>query len=105
MSPLETRKQMLIVESELNRFQLAGDVAALRAEVRAFTQRAKAISSIASTVAGLAAVLAALGAWRRRKPAEPGAKRSWLQLVLDGVGLISSIWPALRSQGGDREGS
>ena len=47
MNPLESRKQLLIAESELNRAQMAGDMAALTAGVRTFTDRAKSFGSIA----------------------------------------------------------
>ena len=101
MNPLESRKQLLIVESELNRVQLAGDMAALKADVRTLAHRAKSFGSIASSVAML---VAALAAFQRGKPADAGAKRSWLQLILKGAGLISTIWLALRPQGRDRDG-
>jgi FtsH-binding integral membrane protein len=101
MNPLESRKQLLIVESELNRAQLAGEVAALRADVRALTRRAKSFSAIASSAAAL---VAALAAFQRGKSAGAGAKRSWLQIILKGAGLISTIWLALRPQGRDRDG-
>ena len=94
MSPLETRKQLLIVESELNRAQLAGDVAALRADIRALSHRAKSIGSIASTVAAAVSVVTA---FRRGKPAPADGKRSWLDIVLKSAGLISTLWMAFRS--------
>jgi hypothetical protein len=100
MNPLESRKQLLIVESELNRAQLIGDMAALRADVRALTERAKSFGAIASSAAVL---LAALAAFQRGKPANAGAKPSWLQILLKGAGLISTIWLACRSQGRDRD--
>ncbi|MGP8198236.1 MAG: hypothetical protein ACLQU4_01885 [Limisphaerales bacterium] len=100
MTPLETRKQLLIVESELNRAQLAGDVAALRADIRALSNRAKSIGSIASTVA---MVVSALAAFRRDKPARADGKRSWLDVILKSAGLISNLWMALRSPARDRE--
>ena len=97
MTPLESRKQLLIVESELNRVQLAADAAALKADVRTVLGRAKSFSTIASSAAML---LSALSAFRRRpsaQAAEGGAKRSWLQILLRGAGLLSSIWLALRA--------
>ena len=100
MNPLESRKQLLLAESELNRAQLVGDMVALRADVRTLTDRAKSFSSIASSVAVLVAALAAL---RRGKVADAGAKRSWLQIILKGAGLISTLWLAFRSQGCDRD--
>jgi hypothetical protein len=100
MSPLETRKQLLIVESELNRVQLAGDVAALRADLHALGKRAKSFGAIASTAAMAVSVLAA---FRRTKPALAGGKRSWLDVILKGAGLVSTLWMALHSPGRDRE--
>jgi hypothetical protein len=102
MNPLESRKQLLLAESELNRAQLAGDMAALTAGVRKFTDRAKSFDSIASSAAVLVADLAA---FQRGKPANGAAKSSWLQTILKGAGLISNLWLAFRSQGCDRAGN
>ena len=101
MKSLESRKQLLLAESELNRAQLAGDVAALTAEVRMLTDRAKSFSSIASSAAAL---VAGLAAFRRNKPAGADAKPSWRRTILKGAGLISTFWLAFRSQGRDRDG-
>ena len=98
---LESRKQLLIAESELNRTQMAGDVAALMAGVRALTDRAKSFGSIATSAAGL---VAGLAAFRRGKPAGADAKPSWLQTLLKGAGLISTFWLAYRSPRRDRDG-
>ena len=95
INPLESRKQLLIAESELNRAQLAGDMTALTAGVRTLTDRAKSFNSIASSVAVL---VAGLAAFRRGKSGDAGAKPSWLQTILKGAGLISTLWLAFRSQ-------
>ena len=101
VTPLELRKQLLIAESELNRAQLAGDMAALTAGVRTLTDRAKSFDSIASSAAVL---VAGLAAFRRGKPAGADAKPSWRQTILKGAGLISTLWLAFRSQRRDRDG-
>ena len=101
INPLESRKQLLIAESELNRAQLAGDMAALTAGVRTLTDRAKSFDSIASSAAVL---VAGLAAFRRGKPAGASAKPSWRQTILKGAGLISTFWLAFRSQRRDRDG-
>ena len=98
---LESRKQLLIAESELNRAQLAGDMAALTAGVRTLTDRAKSFDSIASSAAVL---VAGLAAFRRGKPMGADAKPSWLRTILKGAGLISTFWLAFRSQRRDRDG-
>jgi hypothetical protein len=96
VTPLESRKQLLIAESELNRAQLVGDMAALTAGVRTLTDRAKSFGSIASSAAVL---VAGLAAFRRTKAAPADEKPSWLQIILKGAGLISTLWLAFRSQG------
>ena len=100
MNPLESRKQLLIAESELNRAQLAGDLAALTAGVRTLTDRAKSFSAIASSAAVL---VAGLAAFRRGKSADAEGKPPWLQTILKGAGLISTLWLAFRSRGRDQQ--
>jgi hypothetical protein len=96
MNPLDSRKQLLIAESELNRAQLVGDMTALAAGVRALTDRAQSFGSIASSVAVL---VAGLAGFRRGQPKDADAKPSWLQVILKGAGLISTLWLAFRSPG------
>ncbi len=95
MTTLATRKQLLLLESELNRAQLAREMAELRAGVGTLTGRAKSFTSIFSSAAVL---VSALAAFRRGKPADAGARPSWPQTILKGAGLISSLWLAFRSQ-------
>lgn len=95
MTPLESRKQLLIAESELNRAQLSGDLAALTTGVHTFADRAKSLGSIASSVAGLVAGLAAL---KRGKPVGAGVKSSWFQSVLKGAELAGTLWLAYRAR-------
>ena len=100
MNPLQSRKQLLLAESELNRAQLAGDMAALTADVRALTGRAKTFGLIASSATAL---LVGLAAFRRKKSAPAGGKPSWLSTILEGAGLVSSLWLAFRPQPRDRD--
>jgi len=100
LNPLELRKQLLLAESELNRVQLVGDVAALQAGVCALAARAKTYESIASSAAVLVTGLAAL---QRGKLTSSGVKPTWLQMILKGAGLISTVWLALRPQGRSRD--
>jgi hypothetical protein len=101
MNPLESRKQLLIAESELNRAQLVQEWQAMGDEVRSIADRARTISSIASTAASL---IAGLASFRRKKSAPVEQKPSWLQTFLKGAGLISIVWQAFRSQRRDRDG-
>jgi hypothetical protein len=95
LNPLESRKQLLIAESELNRNQMVGDMAALTSGVRTLTDRAKSIGLFASAGALLVATVAA---FQCGKPVNADTKPSWLQTVLKGAKLASSIWLAFRAR-------
>ena len=100
VSPLESQKRLLIAESELNRAQLVGDMAALAGSARAFTGRAKSFGSIASVGALL---VAGISAFRRGKSVFTGPKPSWFQTIFKGASMISSLWLAFRSRGCRKE--
>jgi len=102
MISLQSRKQLLLAESELNRAQLAQDSAEIAAGVRALTDRAKSLASIASSAAVL---VAGLAAFRRAKRADAAAKPSCLPAILKAAGLIGSLWLAFRPKGRDQDES
>jgi hypothetical protein len=94
MNPLESRKQLLVAESELNRAQLVQEWQTMADEVHSLTRQARTISSIASAAASLVAGLASC----RRKASAPAAEKpSWLQTILKGAGLVSTFWSEFRS--------
>jgi hypothetical protein len=99
MNSLKSRKQLLLLESELNRVELAESVVAVRTEVQALAARAISFRSIASSVAMLVAGLT----FRRNKSEDAGAKFSWWRMLLKGAGLASTLWMAARWQGRDRD--
>jgi hypothetical protein len=101
LNPLESRKQLLIAESELNRAQLVQEWQTMADGVRSVADRARSIGSIASTAASL---IAGLASFRRKKSAPAEQKPSRLQTILKGTGLISTVWQAFRSQGRGRDG-
>lgn len=95
LSPLASRKQLLIAESELNRAQLSEDWQTIEHSVREVAHRAKTIGGWASSAVMLVAGVAAL----RRGPTAPGnAKSSWFQKILAGARVASTIWFAFRSR-------
>jgi len=100
LTPLESRKQLLIAESELNRAQLTQDWGAIATGVRALTDRAKSFGSIVSSAAALATGLAA---FRRHEPEDADPKPSWLRTFLKGAGMVSTLWLAFRGKGHDHE--
>jgi hypothetical protein len=102
MNSLDSRKQLLIAESELNRAQLVQEWRTMASKVHALTEQARSISSIASAVATLVAGLSSL----HHKKSEPAAEKpSWWKTLLKGAGLASSFWQAFRSQSSDRKGN
>ena len=94
MRQLESRKQLLVAESELNRAHLISDLAALKAGVQAVTNRSKSYRSIVTSTAMLLMGVAAL---RRGPASHPDRAPSWRQTLFKGLGLISSFWLALRT--------
>jgi hypothetical protein len=102
LNPLDSRKQILLGESEMNRAQMLADMAALSADFRALGDRARSFNSIASSAAVL---VSGLTAFRRGKAADQEAKPSWLRTVLKGAGLVSNLWLAFRTKGRDRNGN
>src|ERR1035437_6502468 len=69
LNPLESRKQMLVAESELNRAVLEDEWQAMAHGVRDFAHRAKNIAAWASSAALVVAGVTAL--WRRAPPPRP----------------------------------
>jgi hypothetical protein len=95
MNPLESRKKLLIAESELNRVQLVRELETIKNKVHSFASQARTIGSLALAATTLIAGFASL----RRKKSEPAAeKSSWLQTILKGAGLVFTVWTALRPQ-------
>jgi len=100
MNSLESRKRLLIAESELNRAQLVQEWQTMTDEVHSLTSQARTISSIASAAASLVAGLVSC----RRKASTPAAEKpSWLQTILKGAGLVSTFWQAFRSPSRGRD--
>jgi hypothetical protein len=101
LNPLQSRKQLLLAESELNRVQMMEDMAALRAEVRMLTDRARSFDSIASSAAVL---VSGLAAFKRGSTTGSDAKPSWMKTMLKGAGLVSNLWLAFRPKECDHNG-
>lgn len=95
MNALQSRKQLLIAESELNRAQLVEDLAALTTDVRRLTDRARSFGAIASSAAVLVTGLVAL---QRVRNGSAGAKSGWRQTITKGAGLVSTLWLAFRAR-------
>jgi hypothetical protein len=95
VSPLESRKRLLIAESEINRNQMVEEWQTIASGVHSLAAQAKSISSYASAGALLVATVAA---FRRSKAKTAGEKPSWFQAVLKGAKLAGSVWLAFRAR-------
>jgi hypothetical protein len=101
MNALESRKKLLIAESELNRAQLVQEWQAMADEVHSLTSQARTLSSLASAAASL---VTGLTSCRRKASAPAAEKPSWWQTILKGAGVVSSFWSEFRSQRREQEG-
>ena len=95
LNPLESRKQLLIAESELNRAQLVQEWQTMADGVRSVADRARTISSVASAAASL---VAGLASFRRTGSAPAGEKPSWWQTLLKGAQLAGLLWSEFRQR-------
>ena len=95
VSPLESRKRLLIAESEINRNQMVEEWQTIASGVHSLAAQAKCISSYASAGALLVATVAA---FRHSKAKPAGEKPSWFQAALKGAKLAGSVWLAFRAR-------
>ncbi len=93
LNPLESRKRLLIAESELNRAHLVLEWQVIGDGVRSLADRAGTVRSVVSAAASL---MAGLASFRRRRSAPADGKFSWWQTLLKGVELAGSLWPKIR---------
>ena len=93
LNPLESRKRLLIAESELNRAHLVQEWQVIADGVRSIADRAGTIRSVASATASL---IAGLASFRRRRSASADGKFSWWQTLLKGAELAGSLWSKFR---------
>lgn len=91
VDPLESRKRLLIAESDLNRAQLADDALVLTSSVHSLVDRVSVMGLIGSAAS-------AFSNYQRRRVDVAAAKPSPLQTILKAVGLISSLWLAFLPQ-------
>ena len=100
LSPLESRKQLLVAESELNRAGLSEEWQAMTRSVRDLAHEVKTIAAWASSAA---LVVAGLSTLRRDSPWSGTVKSSWFQKILKGARMASTLWLALRARGDKHE--
>jgi hypothetical protein len=94
MNPLDSRKRLLIVESELNRAQLVQDWQNITDDVHALAGQARSLCSLTSAATNL---VSGWLSFRRKTSAPDAEKTSWLQNILKGAQLAGSLWSEFRA--------
>ncbi|MGA2247356.1 MAG: hypothetical protein ABSH48_20385 [Verrucomicrobiota bacterium] len=95
MNVLESRKQLLIAESELNRTHLMHVWRTMAGEVHALANQSKTVGSIASVVASLVAGLSSV---RPKQSVPIPGKTSWWQTIAKVAGTVSTLWALYRTR-------
>lgn len=98
LTPLETRRQMLLKESELNRIQFLHEWNELNGEFRRLTGPVRAAGAFISVAAGTGAAISILRRICRRQSGA-GGEKSWISSLLTGAKAGISLWTLFRSGG------
>jgi hypothetical protein len=101
LSPLQSRKSLLVAESDLNRAQLAEDWKVMSQGVQTVASRVRSFGSIASVAATIGI---GLSAFQYSRVATKGVKTSWLQTAVTGVKIVSSLWLAFARRKKEKPG-
>jgi hypothetical protein len=96
LTSLETRKQLLLLESDLNRAQFIEALQDWKDEFHRTKEHLTQLGSMASLATKLAATFSTARGLFSRPPS--GGKKSWLSFVFDGMTAGTSLWYMLRSQ-------
>jgi len=98
LTALESRKQLLLVESELNRAQLLNELRELNQEIGYLKREVGAAVNVVSSAARLATTFSAIGRAFTHRKADENGKPSWLSTLINGARTGASIWAVIRSQ-------
>jgi hypothetical protein len=106
ISPLQTRKKLLIAESEMNRTELVREFDRVKGEISHLKKQLRTFGSIASSAA-LAAT--AFSIFRKRRTSSEdsnggGKIASWISSALAGARLGTSLFLKIKSILRERDG-
>ncbi|HEY5297347.1 MAG TPA: hypothetical protein VIK59_05435 [Verrucomicrobiae bacterium] len=94
----ETRKQLLLVESELNRAHLLNDVRDIQNELHRLQTQVHAIGSMIASTARLAATFFSIGnIFTHPDDDHADKKKSWISNLMKGARTGASVWMKLKS--------
>jgi hypothetical protein len=95
LTALEVRKQMLLLESDLNREQLIEAIEKWKEEFHHSKEQLTKVSSLASTAAKAFATFSSIR--RLFSGRSSSGKKSWLSYIFDGVSTGTSLWSLFHS--------
>ena len=96
LKPLAVRKQLLLVESEVNRAQLVNDCVAVRASFDNLSNKARTV--IESFHSTMDVVHDRINSMRGAVSSFQKSKSNLLSTLINGFRIGSSIWGAIRSR-------
>ena len=97
LTPLESRRQLLVLESELNRARLLNEVREVKNEVRHLRSQVHAMGSLVSSAAELASTFAAVGNAFTARSENDNGRSSWISTLIQGIKVGASVWGTVRS--------
>lgn len=99
LTTLQTRKQLLLIESELNRVQLAADWQQVKAGLEQTARQINAVTSMIESAARIGTSFTGFfqGASSSDKN-DKGKKTSWISRIFNGARAGFSLWSTLKSQ-------
>jgi hypothetical protein len=97
LTTLEARKQLLLVESELNRAQLLNELRDFKNEIQHWQHQAREIGSMVTSAAKLADTFSSIGQAFSHNEGNEKEKTPWISKVLTGAKAGMSLWRLFRS--------
>jgi hypothetical protein len=97
LTALETRKQLLLVESELNRVQLLNELRDFKNEMHQWQHHAREIGSLMVSAAKLAETFSDIGHAFSHNEGDEKEKSLWISKLLAGAKAGMSLWRLFRS--------
>jgi len=94
LKALESRRQLLIAESELNRHQALQEWDVFAEEVRQVAERARSLNSLAASFISVVSGFSELTAGRRQAASVGGG---WFHRLATGARFVSTLWFLYRS--------
>lgn len=96
LTPLEARKQLLLVESEVNRAQLLNECTAFKTHLDGLTDRAQSVADSVNSTMSL--VHDGINRMREVVTGFDKNKSPLIATVINGVRIGTSLWRSFRSR-------